>query len=139
MLIPVAIAVAFVALFVGMVDLIEPRILRYRADEEALSLVRFGRFVTCRVAYVDIREVDVISWVDLFLDDSLACFKVRWWTNRVVTKKLTVLRLRDGRALICTPGDPYAFAHTVREHIARATIKADHEAPAIGVPGRGGD
>ena len=100
----------------ALVDFISGRVLHYRFDADGVSLVGpLGRWT---VPYWQIESVRSLAWIDCWLDPSLSGFKLRWWTTRILTRKLVVVRHRDGRALMCSPDDPDDFVRLVNARIA---------------------
>lgn len=95
-------------------QLVGPRILRYSVDSKGVDYVLLGKFRLRSIAHGDIEAAEVMSRLDVFLDESLGGFQGWGLPNRIAWQ-VVVLRLRSGRALALTPRDPCLFARAVME------------------------
>ena len=114
----VAICIAFATGFCATVQFVTVRVLKYRLDEDGLSVVFLGRFRYARVSYSDISDVRVISWADLYFDQTLARgIRLRWWTNRFFTRKLVAVGLKDRRDIMLSPPNADAFTTQLADRV----------------------
>jgi len=115
--------IAAIALGVGFLwitDFVRIHSMHYRLDENGLAFV--GVLWRPRpIPYGQIASAGVISWLDyLRLDKEVSWFKTRLYTTRSLTRKLVLVRHRDGKAFLLTPDDPEGFVDTIKRRIADA-------------------
>ena len=116
-LLTVLIVIAAAVGFVAFMDFVRVHSMRYRLDETGLAF----EGVLWRpkpIPYWQIESARVISWLDQLLDTELNLFKVRRYDTRVLTRKLVIVRHRDGRAFVLTPDEPERFVATINARIA---------------------
>ena len=113
-----AIGVAVLALFVAAVEVTAPRIWKYRVDSEGVALLCLGRSRWWRIRHEDIAAVEVVSFLDTLLDESLRGFGALMVANKPLARLRVVVRHRNGRAYVLTPPDAHGFVRAVNERIA---------------------
>ena len=103
-----------------LVDFLRSRLIHYQLGDDGVVYTGvLGRYPI--IPYKQIESVRVFSWLDYYrIRREVGWFKMRSRATKDFTRRLVLVKHRDGRGFILTPSNPDAFVANLNERISAA-------------------